>query len=123
VVSFRRDDRAWRIGTDAEVMWIAGGTTMGLTVTSAIPPVFDAYATVVIPDTTARRESHDREMLILLAGNRPTSPGGLATSRPESTTPSFPTRPRSSCTRGGLTYSSRLVRDSCHVAAALLRDL
>jgi hypothetical protein len=67
VVSLPRGDRAWRIGTDAEVLWIVGGTTSGLTVTSAIPPVFDAYATVVIPDTAKRRESHDQAMLALLS--------------------------------------------------------
>lgn len=67
VVSLTRDDRAWRIGTEAEVEWIVGGTTRGLTVTSAIPPVFDAYVTVVIPDTAEGLESHDRAMLSLLS--------------------------------------------------------
>ena len=62
-----RGDRAWRMGTDAEVLWIVGGTTSGLTVTSAIPPVFDAYATIVIPDTAKRRESHDQAILALLS--------------------------------------------------------
>ena len=55
------------MGTDAEVLWIVGGTTSGLTVTSAIPPVFDAYATIVIPDTAKRRESHDQAILALLS--------------------------------------------------------
>ena len=38
------------IGTDAEVAWIADGTSTGLTITAAIPPVFEAYATVVLPE-------------------------------------------------------------------------
>ena len=67
MVSLPRDDHSWRIGTDAEVVWIIGGTTTGLTVTSAIPPVFDAYATVVIPNTAERWERHDRAMLALLS--------------------------------------------------------
>jgi hypothetical protein len=38
----------WRVGTDAEVTWIATGTSMGRTITAAIPPVFAAYATVAL---------------------------------------------------------------------------
>ena len=45
-----RDGTTWRIGTATEVAWITAGTGSGRTVTSAIPPVFDAYATVVLPD-------------------------------------------------------------------------
>jgi hypothetical protein len=40
-----KDGRWWRIGTAAEVDWIASGTNVGRTITAAIPPVFDAYAT------------------------------------------------------------------------------
>jgi hypothetical protein len=38
-----------RIGGPDEVRWIAEGVVPGVTVTSAVPPVFAAYATVVIP--------------------------------------------------------------------------
>ena len=34
-----KDGRTWRIGADADVAWIAEGTSPGLTITSAIPPV------------------------------------------------------------------------------------
>jgi hypothetical protein len=40
-----KDGRTWRIGTAAEVAWIATATVVGKTITSAIPPVFEAYAT------------------------------------------------------------------------------
>ena len=33
----------------AEVAWIVNGTSMGRAITAAIPPVFEAYATVVLP--------------------------------------------------------------------------
>ncbi len=33
---------SWRIGTDAEVAWIADGTSPSLAVTAVIPPVFAA---------------------------------------------------------------------------------
>lgn len=44
-----RDGHAWEIGTAAEVDWITSQTATGLTITSGIPPVFAAYATIVFP--------------------------------------------------------------------------
>jgi hypothetical protein len=61
-----RDGRAWRIGTDADVAWIVNGTSPGLTITSAIPPVFDAYATIVLPDNDEGQQEHNRAVLALL---------------------------------------------------------
>ena len=52
-----RDGSTWRIGTDAEVAWIASGTSIGRTITAAIPPVFEAYATVVLPYSEEGRTS------------------------------------------------------------------
>ena len=46
-----KDGREWRIGRDAEVAWIDEGTETGLKIMSAIPPVFEAYATVELPGT------------------------------------------------------------------------
>jgi hypothetical protein len=37
-------------------------------VTAVVPPVFDAYATVILPDGTANQERHNRAVLNLLAG-------------------------------------------------------
>jgi hypothetical protein len=62
-----RDGSTWRIGADAEVAWIANGTSVGRTITAAIPPVFDAYATIVLPDGGAEQEMHDRAVLRLLS--------------------------------------------------------
>jgi hypothetical protein len=44
-----RDGRAWPIGTADEVAWITAGTRASHTITALIPPVFAAYATVVLP--------------------------------------------------------------------------
>jgi hypothetical protein len=44
-----KDGRAWRIGADAEIAWIQESTEGGLAITSAIPPVFEAYATLELP--------------------------------------------------------------------------
>jgi hypothetical protein len=57
---------SWRIGTDAEVAWIVQGTSPSMAITAAIPPVFDAYATVLLPDGGDDLERHNRAMLELL---------------------------------------------------------
>jgi hypothetical protein len=56
-----------RIGTDADVAWVQESTEPGLTITSAIPPVFEAYATVVVPDKDDGRSEHVRLVLRLLS--------------------------------------------------------
>jgi hypothetical protein len=65
-VTRARDGRDWRIGTDVDVAWIAGGTSPGLTISAAVPPVFDAYATFVEPDSDERWEKRDRAVIALL---------------------------------------------------------
>jgi hypothetical protein len=67
---------SWRVGNEAEVAWIAEGTYQGLAITSAIPAVFEAYATVVLPDNGPDHERHNRAMLATLAGHSPGSPTG-----------------------------------------------
>jgi hypothetical protein len=41
-----KDGREWRLGSLEEVRWIEEGTSGGVRITSAIPPVFEAYATL-----------------------------------------------------------------------------
>ncbi|HEX9517067.1 MAG TPA: hypothetical protein VF940_12945 [Streptosporangiaceae bacterium] len=60
------DGSTWRIGTDAEVAWIVEGTSMSRTITAAIPPVFEAYATLVLPPAGQGHCEHDRAVLALL---------------------------------------------------------
>lgn len=72
-----RDDRTWRIGTDAEVAWISSGTSVGRTITAGIPPVFEAYARVVFPDSAETWDRHDRAMLALLREQSPDQPWWL----------------------------------------------
>ena len=67
MLSWARDGSTWRIGTDAEVAWIADGTFTGRTITAAIPPLFDAYATVELPYGGEGQDEHDRAVLALLA--------------------------------------------------------
>lgn len=46
-----KDGRRWRIGRHTEIAWIEENTESGLTIMSAIPPVFEAYATLEEPGT------------------------------------------------------------------------
>jgi hypothetical protein len=66
MVELAKDGRTWQIGTDAEVAWIANGTSIGRTITAAIPPVFEAYATVVLPEGGQGQDQHDQAVLGLL---------------------------------------------------------
>ena len=62
-----RDGSTWRIGTDAETAWIANGTSTSRTITAAIPPVFEAYATVVLPYEGQGQDQHDQAVLAPLS--------------------------------------------------------
>mgnify|MGYP000956419127 CR=1 FL=1 len=64
------DAESWRIGTDEDVAWITAATTIGRTITSAIPPAFEAYATLLVPDQDAGRSEQVRALVrILRAGD------------------------------------------------------
>ena len=81
MVTRARDGRTWRIGTPAEVAWIANGTSTRRTVAAAIPPVFEAYATAALPYGGEGRDEaqarHDRAVLALLGGQSPGQPWWL----------------------------------------------
>lgn len=46
-----RDGESWEIGTASDVSWIDEATDISLAITSAIPPLFAAYATMTDPKT------------------------------------------------------------------------
>src|SRR5450631_2195594 len=60
-----KDDRSWQIGTGDDVEWISQGTVAGLTVTSAIPRIFEAYATVVVPEFGEGLDEHEQRVVRL----------------------------------------------------------
>ena len=77
-----KDGRSWRIGTAGDVAWITEHTSIGLTITSAIPPDFEAYATVVLPEGGGGRAAHDQAVhdqavLGLLREQSPSQPWWL----------------------------------------------
>jgi hypothetical protein len=61
-----RDGTRWPVGAAADVAWIAAGVTVDKTITSAIPAVFDTYATVVLPEDRAAQGAHDEAVLSVL---------------------------------------------------------
>jgi hypothetical protein len=61
-----KDGSTWRIGTQAEVAWIASGTSIGRAITAAIPPAFESYATAVLPGSE-RQGKHDQAVIALLS--------------------------------------------------------
>ncbi|MHB1569983.1 MAG: hypothetical protein ACYC0H_12375 [Solirubrobacteraceae bacterium] len=68
-----KDGRAWCLGTSAEAAWINEGTSAGPTITSAIPPIFDSYCTVELPqshDPTDLAE-HEEAVIELLSRQAP----------------------------------------------------
>ena len=76
-VRLAKDGGTWRIGTQAEVAWIASGTSIGRAITAAIPPVFEAYATVVLPGDDQQQGKHDRAVIALLREYSPGRPWWL----------------------------------------------
>jgi hypothetical protein len=92
-VSYWKDGREWRIGTDADVAWIQESTVPGLSITSAIPTVFAAYATIVVPDKDEGRAEHSRLTLRLLSeqsGDQPWWLGYLDTGADDVVFPDAP---------------------------------
>ena len=61
-----RDGQIWRLGTAEDVAWITGNTPPGTSITSAVPPVFDGYATVTLPEDTDDQAEHDAALLSVL---------------------------------------------------------
>ena len=74
------DETAWRIGGTGgtgEVAWIAENTRPGTTVATAIPPVFDGYVTVTVPETYQEKRICDDALLSVLAAHSPPQPWWL----------------------------------------------
>jgi hypothetical protein len=91
--TYRKDGREWRIGTDADVAWIQEATLPGLKITSAIPTVFAAYATIVVPNQGEGREENWELALELLrdgSGDQPWWLGYLETGADDVVFPDAP---------------------------------
>ena len=78
-VRVTKDGRSWRLGIQEDVAWIAEGTSSsGVTVTVAIPPVFEAYATFHEPDDPRITiPMHERAVVRDLVESTPAQPWWL----------------------------------------------
>ncbi|HLI58071.1 MAG TPA: hypothetical protein VKV21_00260 [Solirubrobacteraceae bacterium] len=97
-----RDGRRWRLGTGEDAAWINDGTSPGLTITSAVPPAFDAYCTVELPRTheDAERERHERAVIDLLDRHTPPQPWWLGYLDTGASDVVFPYAPRTTIYSG-----------------------
>jgi hypothetical protein len=89
-----KDGREWRLGSDADVAWIREGTALGLSITSAIPPVFASYATVLVPNKDERRAEDLDVLLRLLSEQSPDQPWWLGYLETGADDVVFPDAPR-----------------------------
>ena len=78
-----KDGVAWHIGSDGDVAWIRENTRGGVAISSAIPAVFDDYATLThpgelgVPRDHADEGEQDRALLALLSASTPFQPWWL----------------------------------------------
>jgi hypothetical protein len=68
-----KDGRAWRLGTSAEAAWINDRISAGATIAYAIPPIFDSYCTVELPQSPdpAELDRHEEAVIQLLTEQAP----------------------------------------------------
>jgi hypothetical protein len=83
-----KDGRDWRIGTEAEVSWIKEGSAWA---GDAIPPVFDAYATVELPGTGHHKAT---DLLAILSSESTIQPWWLGFLETGVSDVVFPSAPR-----------------------------
>jgi hypothetical protein len=73
----RADDTTWQIGGSGQVDWIAENFQPGRTIATAIPPVFCAYATVVVPGHPHDKQISDAALLSVLRAESSQQPWWL----------------------------------------------
>ncbi|HTB50934.1 MAG TPA: hypothetical protein VNV44_09795 [Solirubrobacteraceae bacterium] len=86
----------WPLGQASDVEWITAGTTTGLEITSGIPPVFDAYATLVLPEPGDHdgQQRHDRAVIEVLTAHSGEPPWWLGYLETGQSDVVFPDAPR-----------------------------
>ncbi|WP_231605543.1 hypothetical protein [Micromonospora sp. HK10] len=72
-----KDGRDWHVGVAADVDWIAGHATAGVSITTAIPPVFDPYATTYQTDDVTAA-AYEQALIEDLITHTPDQPWWLA---------------------------------------------
>lgn len=71
-----KDRRTWRLGNASDVAWIAHQTTRGPSITAAIPPIFENYATIYEPEDVTT-VAHERALVQRLTDHTTDQPWWL----------------------------------------------
>jgi hypothetical protein len=96
-----KDGREWRLGAGRDVAWINEGTSAGVTITSAVPPVFASYCTLELPGNyTAELARHERAVIELLIDQTPQQPWWLGYLDTGASDVVFPYAPRTTAYYG-----------------------
>jgi hypothetical protein len=88
------DEAAWQVGGSGDVAWIVANTRPGRTIATAIPPLFDAYATVTVPGQDVDKRASDEALLGLLREQAPPQPWWLGYLETGVSDVVFPNAPR-----------------------------
>jgi hypothetical protein len=75
-MEFERDGRTWRIGTAEDVAWLADRPS-GRSVVTSMPLVFEAYATLYVPQDEIPAKAHERTIVTALAAHTAPQPWWL----------------------------------------------
>ena len=98
-----RDGREWRLGSDGDVAWIKDATSRGgATITVAVPPGFDSYCTLELPQTNedAERLRHEQAVIEVLTGHTSKQPWWLGYLDTGASDVVFPYAPRTTLYSG-----------------------
>jgi hypothetical protein len=97
-----RDGQEWRLGTDPDITWINDGTSGGTEITSAIPPVFASYCTLLLPQNGDDDElaTHEQAVIERLAEHTPEQSWWLAYLDTGASDVVFPYAPRTTMYAG-----------------------
>ncbi len=88
------DETTWQIGSSGDVAWIAANTGPGRTIATAIPPIFNAYATVTVPGEDSDKRVSDEALLGLLRAQGPPQAWWLGYLETGASDVVFPNAPR-----------------------------
>jgi hypothetical protein len=116
-----RDGLQWRLGTAGDAAWINDGISVGATITSAVPPIFESYCTLELPQTNEDAElaRHEQAVIELLTRHTSKQPWWLGYLDTGASDVVFPYTPRTTIYSG---YGYVLVEAGPQQAAGWRQD-
>lgn len=71
-----KDGRLWRVGTPSDIAWLVN-RPVGTTIATAMPLVFQAYATLLPPDEEVTEPAHEQAVIDVLVAHTAPQPWWL----------------------------------------------